>query len=73
MTLDLQLKINSDEKLKNFLKENSYWYKYLNRNPNNFPEFIENMKKTYKLTTSDRMNKLFDNLTMFQTFLEMLK
>lgn len=73
MTLDLQLKINSDEKLKSFLRENSYWYKYLNRNPNIFPEFVEDMKKTYKLTPGDRMNKLFDNLSMFQTFLEMLR
>lgn len=73
MTLDLQFKINGDEKLKNFLRENSYWYKYLNRNPNSFPEFVEDMKKTYKLTAEDRMNKLFDNLSMFQTFLEMLR
>ena len=32
MTYDLQHKINNDINLKKFLRENSYWYKELNRN-----------------------------------------
>ena len=32
MTYLLQMKINSDINLKKFLRENSYWYKSLNRN-----------------------------------------
>ena len=32
MQLDLQYRIKQDEKQIMFLRENSYWYKYLNRN-----------------------------------------
>ena len=32
MTVDLQLKINSDPRLKSFIRENPVWYKRLNRN-----------------------------------------
>ena len=44
MLYDIQYKINSDINLKKFLRENSYWYKELNRNPENFKYFVEDMK-----------------------------
>ena len=31
MKADILIKINSDPKLKEFINNNSYWYKYLNR------------------------------------------
>lgn len=73
MTFNLQNKINSDINLKKFLRENSYWYKALNRNDSVFPEFVNDMKVKYKLTTSDKINKTIDNIGMLQSFLEVLK
>ena len=73
MTVELQLKINSDLRLKSFIRQYPNWYKLLNRNPNLFKEFVDDMKVKYKLTTTDRLNKTLDNITMFQTFLEVLK
>lgn len=73
MTYSLQMKINSDINLKKFLRENSYWYKILNRNENAFLEFVSDMKVKYKLTTSDKINKTIDNISMIQSFLEVLK
>lgn len=73
MTYSLQNKINSDINLKRFLRENSYWYKALNRNENVFLEFVNDMKVKYKLTTSDKINKTIDNIGMIQSFLEVLK
>ena len=73
MTYMLQNKINADINLKKFLRENSYWYKALNRNENVFPEFVADMKVKYKLTTSDRINRTIDNISMLQSFLEVLK
>lgn len=73
MTYNLQNRINSDINLKRFLRENSYWYKALNRNENVFFEFVNDMKVKYKLTTSDRINKTIDNIGMLQSFLEVLK
>ena len=73
MIYDLQYKINSDINLKKFLREHSYWYKDLNRNPNSFKYFVEDMKVKYKLTTSDRIDKAINNISMIQSFLDVLK
>ena len=73
MTYMLQNRINADINLKRFLRENSYWYKILNRNENSFSEFVSEMKVKYKLTTSDKINRTIDNIGMLQSFLEVLK
>lgn len=73
MTYNLQNRINADINLKRFLRENSYWYKALNRNENVYIEFVNDMKVKYKLTTSDKINKTIDNIGMLQSFLEVLK
>lgn len=73
MTIDLQMKINSDNRLHNFIRENPIWYKYLNRNPDMFKVFISSMKDTYKLRTSDKISKTIDNLSMIEAFLNVLK
>ena len=41
MVLDLQFRIKNDERLKQFLRENSYYYKYLNRSPSYLKDVIE--------------------------------
>ena len=69
MTVDLQLKINSDPRLKSFIRENPIWYKRLNRNPELFKEFTMDMKNKYKLTTSDKINKTLNSIGMLQSFL----
>ena len=38
-------KIKQDKKQYDFLRRNSYWYKYLNRDPNNYGKFIKAYKK----------------------------
>lgn len=73
MTYDIQNRINSDINLKKYLRENSNWYKSLNRNRNSFPYFVEEMKVSYKLTTEDRINKTLDSISMLQGFLDVLK
>ena len=73
MTVDIQLKINSDQKLKMFIRQYPNWYKLLNRNPLLFKEFVNDMKDKYKITTSDRLNKTLDNIGMLQTFLDILR
>ena len=65
--------IDSDNSLKRYLYEESYWYKYLNRDPEYYKEFVSNMKDKYKLNTSDKINKMLNNINMLQTFLDVLK
>ena len=73
MNLNLQYRINQDPKLKQFLRENSYWYKYLNRNELYYKDFIEDMKVQYKLKPTDKINKMIDNMNMISSFLDVLK
>ena len=73
MRLDIQYQINQDPRQKQFLRENSYWYKYLNRSNNYYKLFINDMKEKYKLTPTDKINKMIDNINMVRTFLDVLK
>lgn len=73
MTIDIQMKINNDMRLKSFIRENPIWYKKLNRNPNAFKDFTLDMKDKYKLKFSDKLNKTLDNITMLEAFLEVMK
>ena len=72
MLYDIQYKINSDINLKKFLRENSYWYKELNRNPENFKYFVEDMKIKYKLTPADKINRTVESINMLKSFLDIL-
>ena len=73
MNLETLMKINQDPRQKQFLRENSYWYKYLNRSNIYYKQFIDEMKEKYKLTTTDKLNKMMDNINMVRTFLDVLK
>ena len=73
MTYDIYNRIQNDINLKRYLREHSNWYKILNRNPNSFPAFVEEMKVNYKLTVSDKINRTIDNISMIQSFLDVLK
>lgn len=73
MSIDIIMRINNDPLQKRFLRENSYWYKYLNRNALYYKDFINDMKNKYKLTPQDKLNKVIDNINMLNTFLEVLK
>lgn len=73
MTLELQYQLKTNPNYIKFLREYSYWYKLLNRNPVNFKEFVEDMKDKYKLKPTDRLNKMLENINMLQTFLDVLR
>ena len=62
MNLNLQYKIKSNPNYIRFLRENSNWYKYLNRNPLYFSGFEREMKTKYKLTTEDKLDRFSKNI-----------
>jgi len=73
MNLNLQYRISQDPRQLSFLRENSYWYKYLNRSELYYKDFIEDMKEKYKLRPTDKLNKIMNDIEMFRTFLDVLK
>ena len=73
MSLEVQFKIKNDPNYLRFLRENSHWYKYLNRDSNNFKSFEEEVKTAYKLRPTDRISKALDTFDMIQSLLSSLK
>lgn len=72
MNLNNQIIINKNPLLKRYLRENSYYYKVLNRNPEYINEMYKEMQKKYKLTINDRLEKVKDNLNMINSFMDIL-
>jgi len=73
MTLEVQFKLKSNPLFIKYLHENSYWYKILNREPNMFNEFVNEVKKNYKLRTSDRINEALNTFEMITSIFGALK
>ena len=73
MILDLQFKIKNNTKYLQYLREHSYWYKILNRNPLMFRAFEEKVKEDYRLRASDRITKALSTIEMVQNIFTSLK
>lgn len=73
MTLDLIFKINKDENLHRYLRENSYWYKLLNRDPKLINKMESDMKKAYKLTLEDKVSDLTSKINLIKGFIDASK
>ena len=73
MTLDIQFKLKSNPLFIKYLHENSYWYKILNREPEMFSEFVNEVKKNYKLRTSDKINEAINTFEMISSIFSALK
>ena len=73
MQLNLINYIRKNPPLYHYLKYNSYWYKELNRNPSVIKELEQEMKKEYKLTTEDKINKINERMSLIASFLDVLR
>lgn len=73
MTLDLQFKIKNNQTYIRYLRENSYWYKILNRSPESFKNFEEEVKEKYGLRPTDRIEKALEAFSLIQNMLSTLK
>ena len=73
MTLDVIFKINKDDNLHRYLRENSYWYKLLNRDPKLINKMESDMKKAYKLTLEDKVSDLTSKINLIKGFLDASK
>lgn len=59
--------------MREFLHENSEWYKYLNRNANNYQNFVKTMKKKYKLNPTDKIASTLDNIDLISSVIQTIK
>ncbi len=73
MTLEIQYKIKNNPNYQRFLRQNSQWYKYLNRNPANFKSFEAQVKEAYSLRLSDRISSTIKTLEILENVMSSLK
>ena len=73
MDIPTQIKIKSNPYIYKYLREYSYWYKFLNRNPNMIKKLEEEMKERYKLTPKDKLEKLSNSMDLISSFIGVLK
>ncbi len=72
MSIELQFRMKNNPMYEQYLRENSHWYKYLNRDPASFRYFEEEMKERYRLRASDKLSDLSDNLILIEKFMSIL-
>lgn len=73
MQVETLLKIKSNPNLYRYLRENSYWYKYLNRSPLFLKEMEEEMKEKYRLRPTDKLENVSNTIKMIESFLEVMR
>ena len=64
MIYTIKEKLLEDEKYLQFLRENSNWYKTLNRDKNEYNNFLKEMKVKYKLRTIDKVDNIIDSVDL---------
>lgn len=57
----------------NYLKENSEWVRVLKRNKFRYKDFINFIKKKYKLRTQDKINNTLNKVSMLSEVLNSIK
>ena len=73
MTYEIQLLLASNPYLKRYLRENSKFYKNLLRNPLFIHELVNLMKKEYKLTFHDRLDKIGNDIGILNSVMDVLR
>ena len=70
MRFDVYLKLKEKPIYTKFIREHSYWYKILNRDPNKFNDMVQDMKEKYKLRVSDKIDNVVDSVDLISKFLK---
>lgn len=73
MNLEIQFKLKNNPLYIDFLHENSYWYKILNRFPEKYEDFLNEVKTKYKLRKTDKILEMFDAMETLSNIISSLK
>lgn len=73
MDVATQIKIRNNPYLYQYLRDNSSWYKALNRNPNSIKQMETEMKNAYKLNLTDKIASINQKIEMVRTFIDILR
>ncbi len=72
MSIEIQFQLKNNPNYQKYLRENSHWYKILNRDPTQFNNFISEVKEKYKLRATDKVAKVLEGIELVQSVLSSL-
>ena len=73
MKVNTRIYIESNPYLKKYLKENSRWYKYLNRDASLIKNMEKEMQEKYKLRREDKIERLANTLGLVSNIMDIFK
>ena len=73
MTVETLMEIRNNPYFYSYLRENSSWYKALNRDINNLKLMEKEMKDYYKLNFTDKLNELNNKLVLLNNIIDIMK
>lgn len=73
MEISLLSKIKSDKKMYEYLLHHSYWYRLLNRNPDNYTSFQKEYKKFNRENNMNKINDAIDNAELISNVIKIME
>ena len=73
MDISLQIKIKNTKNYYKYLKENSFFFKELNRNSINYKKFEDFVKEKYRLKITDKIEDVYNNIELISSILKNIK
>lgn len=73
MILDVQFKLKENPNYILFLRNNSYWYKNLTRNPSSIKDFLKYYKEYNKQQRIDKFMNTINYIEMLSSIMSTLK
>jgi site-specific recombinase len=68
----LQSQIQSNLKMYEYLKQNSYYFKLLDQGRINYATFVRDMKEKYKERITDKIDDAMDKINLVSSVLDVL-
>ena len=73
MDLQTQFMIKSSRINTEYLRNNSHWYKVLNRHPDAIHEFLDEVKTSNQLRPVDKVTNFVNRIEAISNFMDILK
>lgn len=73
MQLKIQFELKNNPYYLSYIRENAIWYKLLNRNPELFKRFEEEVRTYYHLRPSDRIEKMVNTMSLVANLISTMK
>lgn len=73
MRHEVQLYLNQRPEVKQFIRNNPIWYRYLSRDPNSIAQLEKEVKEYYGKTFPQKIERFQSNLNMAMMLLEMVR